>query len=117
MGEDSHDAGPPDERAQRLAKVDALRAAGVDPYPVRFDRDLTLGELRDRYGQLPADSDTGERVRVAGRLMLIRRQGGLTFAELRDRAGHVQLFVDTQVIGADTHHTFDHLDRGDMVGV
>ncbi|TMK85757.1 MAG: lysine--tRNA ligase, partial [Actinobacteria bacterium] len=80
MGEDSHDAGPPDERAQRLAKVDALRAAGVDPYPVRFDRDLTLGELRDRYGQLPADSDTGERVRVAGRLMLIRRQGGLTFA-------------------------------------
>src|SRR5204863_345376 len=97
--------------------LDALRAAGVEPYPVRFDRDLTLGELRDKYGQLPADSDTGDRVRVAGRLMLIRRQGGLSFAELRDRAGHVQLFVDTHEVGVEKHHTFDHLDRGDIVGV
>src|SRR5436190_7170082 len=114
MGE-GQDTGSSDrERSQRLAKIDALRAAGVEPYPVRFDRDLTLGELRDKYGQLPADSDTGDRVRVAGRLMLIRRQGGLSFAELRDRAGHVQLFVDTHEVGVEKHHTFDHLDRGDI---
>src|SRR3989440_13042799 len=60
MGE-SQDTGSSDrERSQRLAKVDELRAAGIEPYPVRFDRDLTLGELRERYGQLPADSDTGD---------------------------------------------------------
>src|SRR5437763_9756259 len=118
MAEGSHDEGAPGaERAQRLAKVDELRGSGVDPYPVRFDRDLTLGELRELFGQLPADSDPGERVRIAGRLMLIRRQGGLSFGELRDRSGHVQLFVDTHVVGADKHHSFDHLDRGDIVGV
>ena len=89
MGEDSHDAGPPDERAQRLAKIDALRAAGVDPYPVRFDRDLTLGELRDRYGQLPADSGTGERVRVAGakHFRLEVREANLAARRLYEKCG------------------------------
>ena len=36
---------PQDERARRLAKLEALRAAGVDPYPVCFDRDHTIAEL------------------------------------------------------------------------
>ena len=55
-----------DERdAAALAKLDALRAAGVDPYPVRFDRTLTLGELRGRYdGRLAAGKETRRR-RVA----------------------------------------------------
>jgi lysyl-tRNA synthetase class II len=43
---------PADQRAQRLAKVEALRARGVDPYPVRFDRTLTVAEL----SVLPVDS-------------------------------------------------------------
>ena len=34
------------EKARRLAKLDALRRAGTDPYPYRFDRTHTLGELR-----------------------------------------------------------------------
>ena len=42
---------------------------------------------------------TDERVSLAGRLALVRRQGGLTFAQLRDRTGAVQLFVDTEVLG------------------
>src|SRR6266508_6390987 len=118
MADGTHEAGSPSaERAHRLAKIDDMRAHGVEPYPVRYDRDRTLGELRERFGDLGPDADTGERVKIAGRLMLIRRQGGLTFADLRDRSGHVQLFVDTHVVGADQHHSFDHLDRGDMVGV
>ena len=48
--------------------------------------------------------------------MLLRRQGKLTFATLRDRDGEVQLFVSRSVLG-DAHDQFDDLDLGDWVGV
>jgi lysyl-tRNA synthetase, class II len=66
-------------RAQRIAKVAALRDEGTDPYPYRFDRDRTIGELREAYGALEAGAETDDVVRVAGRLMLKREQGRLTF--------------------------------------
>ena len=68
----------PAERARRLADIEELRAAGVDPYPVRFDRDRTLGELRAEFGELEPGVTTDTKVRVAGRILLIRRQGKLS---------------------------------------
>jgi lysyl-tRNA synthetase class 2 len=106
------------ERASRLKKVDELRERGIDPYPVRFDRTATAGELHERYDDaLDAGTETDDRVRVAGRLMLIRRQGKLTFATLRDASGTVQLFVSRSVVGDDAFERFDDLDLGDWVGV
>lgn len=106
-----------EEFIRRLAKVEALREAGVDPYPVRFDRDCTLGELRGEHGAIGAGEETDVSVRVAGRLLLIRRQGKLTFATLRDGTGTVQLFVSHKELGEDRHEAFDELDLGDWVGV
>jgi lysyl-tRNA synthetase class 2 len=106
-----------DEREHRLAKLQALRERGIDPYPVRFDRDHTIGEIREKHAALAPGRETDDRVRVAGRIMLLRRQGGLSFAQLRDRSGQIQLFVDTEVIGPEVHEDFDHLDLGDWVGV
>ena len=54
---------------------------------------------------------------MAGRLLLIRRQGKLTFATMRDRTGEVQLFVSRAVLGEEHHQAFDALDLGDWVGV
>jgi lysyl-tRNA synthetase, class II len=107
----------PAERARRLADLDALRARGVDPYPVRFDRDRTLAELRAEFGGLEPGVDTDVQVRVAGRILLLRRQGKLTFATIRDQSGTVQLFVSRSVIGEEAHDAFDELDLGDWVGV
>jgi lysyl-tRNA synthetase, class II len=107
----------PAERARRLADLDALRARGVDPYPVRFDRDRTLGELRAEFGGLEPGVETDVHVRVAGRILLLRRQGKLTFATIRDQSGTVQLFVSRSVIGEEAHDAFDELDLGDWVGV
>ncbi len=95
----------------------SCRAAGVDPYPVRFDRDRTLGELRAEFGDLPPGTLTDVRVRVAGRILLLRRQGKLTFATVRDQSGSMQLFVDRKVLGDDEHAAFNALDLGDWVGV
>jgi lysyl-tRNA synthetase class 2 len=105
-----------DERARRLAKVDELRAAGADPYPVRFDRTHTAAELHERWGGLDAGAETDDEVRVAGRVLLMRRQGKLTFATLRDGSGVVQLFVSRAELGEERHGAFDELDLGDWVG-
>ena len=105
-----------DERARRLAKVEALRAQGRDPYPVRFDRTHTAAELHATYGAIDAGAETEDIVRVAGRVMLIRRQGKLTFATLRDGTGSIQLFVSNDVLGGFRHAEFDELDLGDWIG-
>jgi lysyl-tRNA synthetase class 2 len=110
-------ADAPAERARRLADLDELRAGGVDPYPVRFDRTCTLAELRAEHGGLEAGADSDAEVRVAGRIMLLRRQGKLTFATIKDQDGNVQLFVSRAVLGEEQHTAFDDLDLGDWVGV
>jgi len=107
----------PAERARRLADLDDLRARGVDPYPVRFDRDRTLGELRSEFGALEPGTETDVPVRIAGRIRLLRRQGKLTFATVRDQSDTIQLFVSRRELGDDEHDAFDRLDLGDWVGV
>ncbi len=104
-------------RAARLAKVSALRAAAVDPYPVDFRRSVTCAELAERYRALEPGAETSDRVRVAGRLMLVRNQGKLIFATVRDGSGTVQLFVSKAVIGDDAFAAFADFDLGDWVGV
>lgn len=109
---------PTDDRARRLAKLEELRRRGVDPYPVRFDRTRTLARLRDEYDTgLEAGQERPVVERVAGRLLLIRRQGKLTFATMRDGTGSVQLFVSDDGLGEAEHAAFDDLDLGDWVGV
>jgi len=106
-----------DIRAQRLARVADLRAAGVEPYPHRFDRTSDIGPVRADHGDLEPGTETEVEVRLAGRLMLKREQGRLTFGQLRDRSGEIQLFVSTGVLGKESFAEFNALDRGDWVGV
>lgn len=104
------------ERERRLAKLDALRARGVEPYPVRFDRDATAAGLHARHAGLEAGASTGERVAVAGRVTGLRRHGGLDFADLMDETGTIQLLVRRDEVGDEVLHDFAALDLGDWVG-
>jgi lysyl-tRNA synthetase class 2 len=103
-------------RAQRAAKLDALRAAGVEVYPYRFDRTHTLGEVRDRFDHLQAGEETDVEVAVAGRLLLKREQGRLSFGTVRDRGADLQLFVSQGVLGKEAFAAFNDLDLGDWIG-
>ncbi len=108
---------PEDEYARRLGAVEAIRAAGGEPYPVRFDRDRTAASLHEEFGSLEPGTETGVAVRVAGRLLLIRRQGKLVFATLRDGTAAIQLFVSQAEVGEEGLAEFAGLDLGDWVGV
>ncbi len=105
-----------DERSRRLAKVDALRSQGQEPYPVRFDRTHTTTEVHEHWDRLEAGDETSDEVRVAGRILLLRRQGKLTFATIRDGHGSIQLFVSRGELGDERHEAFDDLDLGDWIG-
>ena len=106
----------PAERARRLADLDALRARGVDPYPVRFDRDRTLAELRAEFGDLEPGTETDVPVRVAGRILLLRRMGKLTFATIRDQSDSIQLLVSRGELGDEGHHAVRRARPGRLGG-
>jgi lysyl-tRNA synthetase, class II len=104
-------------RARRLEKLQALRARGVEPYPVRFDRDSTVSAIREAHAGLAPGTVTAVTVRLAGRLMAQRRHGGLIFGELRDETGAIQLMVSRDQVGEQPLIDFSDLDLGDWIGV
>lgn len=101
--------------AARLAKVESLRADGVDPYPVRFERTATAAEIRDAHDGIEAGEAAGVEVTVAGRLRNVRDLGKLAFGVLQDWSGTIQLFADAERLG-DGFGEFTALDAGDWVG-
>ncbi|HML00757.1 MAG TPA: lysine--tRNA ligase [Acidimicrobiales bacterium] len=84
------------------------------PVPYRFERTAEASELHQRYGVLAPGQETDDEVAVAGRVMLVRPQGRLAFATLRDGSGQVQLFAREQV--TDDFDAFAKLSLGDWVG-
>ena len=105
------------EKSKRLQKLDDLREQGTNPYPYRFDRTVTLHDLRRQFGELEAGTETEHQVAVAGRVMLLRDSGKLVFATMRDRDDDVQLFISKAVVGDDAFDAIKDLDLGDWVGV
>jgi len=101
---------------QRLAKLDKLRAEGIDPYPVRFDRTHTARTLHDEFGGIEAGAETGTRASIAGRLMLKRGHGKLAFGEVRDGSGDVQLMCSLDRLGEAAFARWEDLDLGDWIG-
>ncbi len=105
------------EKARRLARVEELRGRGDEPYPYRFDRSHTIGDVRRTWGELEAGTETDNEVTVAGRVMLKRDTGKLVFATIQDRSGQVQLFISKAVTGDEHFVDVKELDLGDWVGV
>ena len=97
----------------RREKHERILAAGG--YPHRFERTDLAGDLHERYSHLGPEEDTGDRVTVAGRLMLHRSFGKLQFGTLQDVSGTIQLFVDQRIAGDDAE-AFSDYDLGDWVG-
>ena len=97
----------------RLAKIERLRADGVDPYSRGFHPTHSSVAARALLGEL----ERTDPVSVAGRLMVKRQQGGLVFADLQDGHGRIQLMGNRSVLGEDEFSRFADLDVGDIVGV
>jgi len=98
-------------RRERHAQI--LESGG---YPDRFERTDLAADIRERFGELEAGSQTEVRVSVAGRLMLHRSFGKLQFGTLRDSSGSIQLLVDRGAAGDQLADSFETVDLGDWLG-
>lgn len=94
--------------SQRYAEVDALRQAGVNPYPNRCEKQFSCQEAKDAEENAP--------VSTAGRIIQLRRMGKAAFAHIRDFSGKVQLYIAKDVLGEEAYDFFKkHIAVGDFV--
>ena len=100
-------------RAKRLALIEA----GEQPYGARFDYTDHVADLRDRFADVEDGVTTEDRVKTAGRIMAIRKQGKVMFMGLRERTGDIQLFCRINNLGDDVFAAMKDLDVGDWIGV
>ncbi|MFI9611688.1 bifunctional lysylphosphatidylglycerol synthetase/lysine--tRNA ligase LysX [Streptomyces sp. NPDC052023] len=98
-------AGLPDQVRVRHHKLDRLRAAGSDPYPVGVPPPT----------RALADVRAGEQVTVAGRVMLVRDFGGILFVRLRDWSGDHQLALTREDLGPALERFRTAADIGDHI--
>ena len=105
------------EQARRV-KLARLRAAGIDAFPVGFRRTHTLAEVRRGWDHaLEAGQESGDVVRVAGRIVLRRAMGRLAFWTLRHDGAELQVMLASGALGPDQFEVVGDLDIGDWVGV
>lgn len=109
----------PEQIRVRREKLEKLRAAGVDPYPVTVPRTHTLAEIRAAYPDLAADVRTGRSVAVTGRVIFFRNTGKLCFATLREGDGtELQVMISLGKVGEESLAAWKAaVDLGDHVGI
>jgi len=105
--------------AERREKLHALREQGI-AFPNDFKVDSFAGDLQAEFAD--RDVHTAEaveaaarRVKMAGRIVLKRVQGKVSFVQLQDFSGRIQLFIHQGTLG-DTYEAFKSWDMGDIVG-
>lgn len=107
-----------DQMLARRQKADELREAGMDPFGHRFDRTHDAAELHALYDDATAEDleEAQHEVQIAGRMMTKRRSGKISFADIKDRTGRIQVFVQKPVVGEDVYEWFKKSDLGDILG-
>jgi len=108
-----------DQILQRKRKLAELRAAGVDPYPHRWDPRDSAARLLFEAEPLdgPALEAAARGARVAGRVMALRSFGKTVFAHLQDATGRIQVYCKRDELPAELWAVVERLDIGDLVGV
>ncbi len=97
----------------RREKLTALQQAGEDPFQeTRFLWDATSRQIKDNF-----DAMEGKSVKVAGRLMSKRGMGKVSFCDLQDRDGRIQLYARQDEMDEEVYKKFKKFDIGDIVGV
>lgn len=104
----------PEEREIRIQRLHTLRDQGVNAYPHRAERTHTITEILEQFDKLagPEGSYT-----LVGRIRLRRTLGKVTFLNIEDGTGRIQLYFGIDEIGIEAYQLLKLLDVGDIVQV
>ena len=97
----------------RREKLKALQDEGRDPFQItKFDVTHHTQNIKDNF-----DAMEGAEVSVAGRLMSKRGMGKVSFCDLQDKTGRIQIYARKDEMDEDNYNRFKKYDIGDIVGV
>ena len=102
-----------DQIKVRREKLAQLQAEGMDPFTItRFVSTTTAQEIKDHFDEME-----GKPVSIAGRLMSKRGMGKVSFCDLQDKTGRIQLYARKDEMDEAAYNRFKKYDIGDIVGV
>jgi len=99
--------------ASRQEKLAKIRAMGINPFPYSYDRTHTCLEAANQFDQLKETVT----IRIAGRIMSIRRMGRASFFHIQDQSGRLQLYIQENKVGHQGYELSHLLDIGDYIGI
>jgi lysyl-tRNA synthetase, class II len=96
---------------RRYEELEELKAKGYETFAYSFETDCTADEIKKNF----KDGEEWN-VKIAGRIMAIRRMGKASFAHIMDHSGRIQIYLKKDEIG-DDYDAFKLMDIGDIIGV
>ena len=96
----------------RHEKLEQIKNLGINPYPFAFDRTHFAADIIEKF-----DPDKQENVKIAGRIMAVRKHGKAAFCHISDSSGKIQIYVRKDKVGENQFELFKLVDIGDIIGV
>ncbi len=100
----------------RIEKLRELKEMNIDAFPYRWEKKDGVKELRERFGHLKEEEESGYSTCTAGRLIGKRRQGKAGFGNIADGSEKIQIYCRQDVLG-DSYEIFKKADIGDFIGI
>jgi lysyl-tRNA synthetase class 2 len=98
---------------QRLDSLNRIRARGIDPYPHSYHVSHTIGEVIALFEQ---QGDSFQDASLAGRVVSRRSIGKMSFLDVRDGSGKIQLSLRYDLLGREKYEFLQDVDIGDIIG-
>ncbi|PWJ95831.1 lysyl-tRNA synthetase class II [Oceanotoga teriensis] len=109
-----------DLKKQRLQMIDEIRNSGINPYPYKFEKEMSASEIKEKYDEkIEAGNLLEEEVfKYAGRVMTLRSHGKSAFLHIKDDTGRLQIYIRKDKLGDEKYEFFKkYINPGDWIGV
>jgi len=104
-------------RDARIKKIELLKEAGMNPYPLTVPKTHKIKEVKESFDKIAPDSEN-ENISIAGRVMVVRGQGAILFIVLQDGDERFQAVLKKDILEEKVFNLFvDTIDNGDFISV
>ncbi len=100
-----------DIRAERVKKLEELKKAGIEPFPVLAEKSFSVSYAVENFNKIK------KAIFLCGRIMAVRSHGGSIFFDINDGTGIIQAYLKLDEAGEEQFSLFEKIDIGDFVEV